>query len=81
MEQTTPLKAWIDEKGYTFDSLAKELEYSYEYIFKIATGKDRRGMSTNFKLRFIEHFGWEEAGKLFDTRPILALMPTTEVAQ
>lgn len=66
MQQPTPLKVWMDEKGYSYVSLAKEMGFSYEYIYKIALGKNDKWMTGNFKFRFIECFGWQEASKVFE---------------
>lgn len=71
MAQTTTLKLWMDEQGYTARTLAEELDLSYEFIFKIADGS--RGMSTNFQIKFVTRFGWDEAAKVFDTSLLRSL--------
>jgi hypothetical protein len=65
LEQVTPLKSWMDAKGYSNSELARLMDFSYEYIFKFSTGK-LPILSEAFKWRFVERFGWEEAAKVFD---------------
>lgn len=76
MAQNTTLKLWMEQQGYTARTLAEELDLSYEYIFKIAAN-DRK-MSTNFRIKFVARFGWDEAAKLFDTSLLRSL--STEAA-
>jgi len=67
-----PIDAWIKDNGYNFYTLARELGYSYEYIFKIAVG-DKKSTS-DFEIRFINRFGAEEARKVFpNSRPLAML--------
>lgn len=72
MNDKTPLKQWMDEKGYSYAQLAQELDFSYEYIYKIA--KDDKRVTDSFRLRFLARFGWEEAQNVFDTEPLRALL-------
>ena len=74
MNDKTPLKQWMDEKGYSYAQLAQELDFSYEYIYKIAEAKDGKYATDKFQYRFIRRFGWDEAGKVFDTDPLRALL-------
>ena len=73
MTQTTTLRQWMDEKGYTARTLSRELGLSYEFIFKIAANE--RKMSTNFQIKFVSRFGWDEAARLFDTSLLRSLSP------
>lgn len=63
MEKLT-LKTWMDSKGYSNSELARIMKLSYEYIYKLSTGRAELGYA--FKGRFVECFGMEEAGKIFD---------------
>lgn len=67
----TPLKAWMDKKGYTHVQLAQELGYGYDMVYKVATRQDRN-VTLAFKIKFIERFGWEEAAHVFDVAPLQA---------
>lgn len=71
MAQTTTLKLWMEQQGFTSRTLAEELDLSYEFIFKIADGS--RKMSTNFQIKFVARFGWDEAAKVFDTSLLRSL--------
>lgn len=62
----TPLKTWMDANGYSNSSLAEELGFSYEYVYKLATGSQR--ITDGFKWRFAQRFGWYEATQLFEAR-------------
>lgn len=68
MENPTSLKRWMAEKGYSNSELAQQLGFSYEYIYKLAIGRDKP-LTDGFKWRFIQRFGWEEANKVFDAIP------------
>ena len=67
-----PIDAWMKDKGYTCYTLARELGYTYEYIFKIAVG-DRKG-SSDFEMKFVNRFGTEEARKVFANSRVLAML-------
>lgn len=75
MKQMTALKAWMEGKGYSNSELARQMGFSYEYIFKYSTGS-LPILSDAFKWRFVQCFGWEEANKVFDAgpQPIVAQM-------
>lgn len=64
MKHKTTLQAWMTNNGYTNRTLAEKMDFSYEYIYKFATGKVE--MRPTFKWRFVEVFGWDEANKVFD---------------
>jgi hypothetical protein len=78
MDEATLLKAWMESKGYSHRTLGVELGYGYDFIYKIVGRKDRK-LSSNFKFRFIQRFGWDEAGKVFDASSLIA--PVAAVAQ
>lgn len=65
MDSKTPLKRWMDKKGITYTQLAQELGFSYEYIYKIAEGKDEKYMTDSFQMRFLKRFGATEASSVF----------------
>jgi hypothetical protein len=65
MEAQTRLRAWMLENGYSNVQLARELGFSYNYIYKIAIRQDKQ-IKDSFKFRFIERFGIEEARRVFD---------------
>jgi hypothetical protein len=54
----------MEARGYSNSALAEELDFSYEYIYKLATGSQR--MSDGFKWRFAQRFGWHEANRLLN---------------
>lgn len=60
----TALKTWMEARGYSNSKLAEELGFSYDYIYKLASGSQRIG--DGFKWRFAQRFGWYEANRLFD---------------
>jgi hypothetical protein len=62
------LKNWMDEHGYTNRALAEKLGLSYEYIYKMAVSESKP-ISDRFKYLFIQHFGYDEATKVFDVSP------------
>ena len=66
MEPRTKLKNWMEEHGYSNSALAKELGFTYEYIYKIVEGKDKKRVTVNFQIKFINHFGWDEAARAID---------------
>lgn len=63
MENTTPLKAWMDRNGFTNRTLAERLNLSYELIYKLAKGQEA---TPGFKWQFAQAFGWEIANELFE---------------
>lgn len=71
MHDNKMLATWMGENGYTSSSLAKELGLSYESVYKFVTGV--RAVSSNFQLRFVARFGWDEAAKVFDTSLLRSL--------
>jgi hypothetical protein len=64
------------EKGYSNSQLARELGFSYDYIYKLAIGKDKQ-ISDGFKFRFLQRFGMDEAIQVFDVE---SPEPVTELA-
>jgi len=60
------LRAWMIENGYTNSSLAKELGWSYDYIYKII---NERPIPDSFKWRFAQRFGIDAANRIFDVSP------------
>ena len=75
MGQQTMLSIWMDEKGYSKATLAKELGLGYNYIHKLTVGE--RPLANSFKFRFLQRFGIEEASKVFDVE---SPEPVTELA-
>lgn len=75
MTEREKLVAWMSKKGYNHSQLAAELGFSYDYIYKIAKRGDRTILG-NFKFKFLERFGWEEANQVFDALPV----PAAEIA-
>lgn len=70
MKSQDKLKAWMNENGYSYGTLAHELGFSETYVFKLMAGT--KPLGSGFKLRFLLRFGNYEASKLFDTAPRLA---------
>ena len=66
MEQHDRLKAWMTEKGYSYVTLAQELDFSETYIFKLMSGTKPLNSAHGFLLKFSQRFGTDEANKLFD---------------
>lgn len=67
-----PLVPWMNRNGYNYKSLAAKLKYSDTYIFKIANGT--RPGSYDFEMRFIDHFGVDEARKVFRKSRLVAML-------
>lgn len=72
MAQSNNLATWMSKKGFTYHTLARELGYSYEYIFKIA--KNQRPGSSDFQMSFVNKFGIVEARKVFTNSRLLAML-------
>jgi plasmid maintenance system antidote protein VapI len=65
MKTKTKLKTWMDENGYSNSRLAQELGLGYDLIYKLAVTGDRK-MTNDFKWRFSERFGRDEAAKVVE---------------
>lgn len=61
------LRIWMQEQGYTNSSLAQKLGFSYEYVWKVATGE--RQATGEFKWRFGKEFGWKQAEHVLEGDP------------
>lgn len=66
MEQDTVenFRKWMLSSGYTLSSLAKKMNYSYDGVYQALNV--RSCLSTHFKWRFAQVFGWETARELFE---------------
>lgn len=60
------LHTWMTENSYTNSTLAKELGWSYDYIYKIV---NERPIPETFKWRFADRFGMDVAKRVFDPSP------------
>lgn len=76
MKQATKLDAWRVAQGYTQLQLARELGISWDLIHRLCVGS--RTPTLNVQVRFIDRFGREEAAKVFEASPVLAVMETVE---
>lgn len=63
-EGKAKLKAWMDAKGFTLSTLARELDVTENYIYKLLAGT--KPLGNGFEFRFLKHFGASEHEKLFD---------------
>ncbi len=79
MVEIERLQAWMEAKGYTMKSLAREMRLSYLAVYTIMV--DRKKVTNNFRWRFAQRFGWQEAQKVFSTEmPAVRLDPQKELA-
>ena len=65
MNEQEKLRQWMGENGYTSSSLAAEVGMNYVSVFRMF--KAERALSPGFKLRFIDRFGVDVAGQIFDS--------------
>jgi hypothetical protein len=64
------LLRWMQEKGFDLDSLALVTDDSFSNLYlMLVSQKNARPISDKFKWRFAQHFGWEEATKIFADTP------------
>ena len=54
---------WMTDNGHTMKSLAKAMDVRYITIYHMTV--KRKAISDRFITRFIQHFGCEEAVKVF----------------
>lgn len=66
-EKHDKLIAWMTENSFDSSRLAHELGFTYNYIHKLREGD--KPLGSGFKLKFLLHFGSEEANKVFDVAP------------
>lgn len=66
MNEVTRLHAWMEKHAYTKRQLADRMGMSYDGVYQ--TLKVRKSCSPEFKWRFAEAFGWEEAQSIFGTQ-------------
>lgn len=64
MTEIERVQAWMDANGITMKSLARQMNISYLSVYTIIV--QRRNLTSNFKWRFAQVFGWEVASQLFD---------------
>lgn len=64
MSEIERFQAWMDKNGVTMKSLALQMSISYLSVYTILI--QRRNLTSNFKWRFTQVFGWEVASQLFD---------------
>lgn len=68
------LKTWMDRRGMGNVELAQELGVSYEYAYKLSTGKSNIGDGVKWK--FGQVFGFDLAQELFGDDPAASHEPT-----
>lgn len=57
------LRQWMTENGLGNTELGRELGFTREFVWQVANGK--REVTGEFRWRFAERFGWDEAQALF----------------
>lgn len=63
MEQRDKLKAWMNEKGYTHNTFAHDLDVTENYVYKLLAGS--KPLGNGFEFRFLKRFGAAEHNKIF----------------
>lgn len=61
--EVAALRAWMEAHAYTIRQLADRMGISYDGVYQAL--KVRESCSPEFKWRFAEAFGWEEAERVF----------------
>lgn len=57
------LRRWMEEHGFGNTKLGRELGFRREFVWQVVNGK--REVTGEFRWRFAERFGWDEAQALF----------------
>lgn len=74
MRHITKFGTWMRANGYTYRQLADELGIGQDMIYALASGRRQAGLS--LQIKFINRFGRDEAAKVFDDSPVLAVLET-----
>lgn len=63
MSDIERLEAWMETKSLSVWDLAREMNLSRHTVYFVVAR--RRRITDTFAKQFIQHFGWDEASKIF----------------
>lgn len=68
MNEIARLQAWMNSNNYSMKRLAREMGISYISVYTMLIRREQ--LTNNFRWQFAQVFGWEEAGRLFESAPM-----------